>query len=77
MAASLINKESFDQMFGKMLNEEMMKAAEPFMKEFLDKMEKQMRANIAANLIRFMQSDYDVQIDKNKLVIMLGKTERN
>lgn len=73
MATQLINKDAFNEMFGKMLNEEMLKAAEPLMKEFLDKMERQMRANITANLIKFMESDYDMQIDKHRLVIMLGK----
>ena len=74
MATQLINKDAFNEMFGKALNEEMMKAAEPLMKEFLDEMERQMRSNIAANLIKFMESDYDMQFDKNRLTIMLGKS---
>lgn len=60
MASTIINAEQFSEVMGKVLHEEMIKAAEPFIQSALKDIEVELRRKIAVMVLGQIQTDYDV-----------------
>jgi hypothetical protein len=61
METSIFNDEKFLLYIKEKMNHKMEQAAEPIIKEALKKIEEEMRKELAANLISFMDSSFAVE----------------
>ncbi len=59
------------------INEAAMKAAEPFIQDALQEVEKQIREKVAAQLIALIKADYDVMRHQVVIQMRSGDAARN
>lgn len=74
---SFINSELFLQRIREQINGEMLAAAEPLIKEAMEKIERQMRTTLAARLIGSIEQSTHFYERENHLVIHIDREKQH
>jgi len=72
---SKLGQEYLQKTFIEALNKRMLEEAEPIIQETLKDIELKMRKNLAANLIQFMENNYDIEFDRQNINIRVRRQE--
>ncbi len=74
---SVINERAFIELMKAQLNKSMLEAAEPLIKDALVRMEQAMRKDLAANLIAFIDREFQFNVMQNRIVIEIRRGDRS
>lgn len=73
MSSSFISEKAMVDALRARLNNDMLKAAEPVLQEALAKVEREMRASLAKNVVALIESTVDVYRDGRYLMIRINR----